>query len=67
LRDYFRDAAEHFGLHFVDMTEVLQAEILSQAGAQRERLLYFPYNVQYTAEGHRVVGQALSEVVEALP
>jgi lysophospholipase L1-like esterase len=67
LRGYFRDAAERYGLHFVDLTEFLRAEIDAQGDAQAERLLYFPFNVHFTPEGHRIVARGLAESLETLP
>jgi hypothetical protein len=67
LRDYFRDMADRFGFRFFDLTQDLQAEIDAQGSAQGMRLLYFPYSVHYTAEGHRIVAKTLARFVKSLP
>lgn len=66
LRDYFRDVADRLGFQFFDLTPDLQAEIDAQGSAQGERLLYLPYGVHFTPEGHRVVAQALARFLATL-
>lgn len=66
LRDYFRDVADRFGFQFFDLTPDLQAEIDAQGSAQGERLLYLPYGVHFTPEGHRVVAKALARFLATL-
>jgi hypothetical protein len=58
---------DRFGFEFFDLTQDLQAAIDAQGSAQGARLLYSPYTVHYTAEGHRVVAKALTRFLAALP
>jgi hypothetical protein len=67
LRDYFRDAADRFGVPFLDLTPDLEAAIAAHGSAQVARLLYFPDTVHYSAEGHRIVAEAVTRFVETLP
>jgi len=63
MRDYFAAGASRFGYRFVDETPALRA-------AARElgpdRLLYFPYNLHFTPEGHRVVAELLAREIAPL-
>src|SRR5919106_4516589 len=67
LRDYFRDVSDRFGFQFFDLTQDLQAEIDAHGSAQGDRLLYSPYSVHYTPEGHRIVAKALTRFLATLP
>jgi len=62
-RNYLSEKAAKTGYLFVDLTPALQS---AAAELQDEALLYYPINVHYTPDGHRVVGETLAHVIAKL-
>jgi len=62
-RAYLRQKSEALGIAFIDLTPALQA---AARDLQAKELLYYPANVHYTREGHRVVGDVLAAAVADL-
>jgi hypothetical protein len=62
-RTYLRRRCEELGLEFLDLTPSLQraARMLGP-----DRLLYYPVNIHWTAEGNRVVSETVAPVVARL-
>jgi hypothetical protein len=57
---YLEGRAQALGVVFVDLTPALQDAARSLPS---DDLLYFPVNLHYTAQGHRVVAEALARAL----
>jgi hypothetical protein len=64
LRAYFARAADEMGFVFVDATAALQAVAETSKSAD---VLYFPTNLHYTPDGHRVFAEYVARALLGLP